>query len=176
LGHWGHSHSLFDEVTRVPLLLWSSEASDGRRVGAPVSLLDVAPTLLDLAALPVPASFDGRSLAPLVRGDTAAAGAAFENRAVFFENPVHGERGVRTATWTYIEGPGTGGSARRWLFLADDREQENDLASVHPEAVARLAGLVAARQARDRERSRGAETVPLDEGRIEDLEALGYLQ
>ncbi len=61
---WGHaSPYLFEEEIRVPLELvvpWIPKARGV--VPGNASLLDVAPTLLEAAGLPVPAAFEGRSL------------------------------------------------------------------------------------------------------------------
>jgi arylsulfatase A-like enzyme len=63
--------ALFDAyATRVPLLvIWPGHLPAGRRVETPVSMIDVLPTLLDLAGLPAPDVLQGRSLAPLLRGE-----------------------------------------------------------------------------------------------------------
>jgi len=61
---WGHaSPYLFEEEILVPLearVPWAPRARGIRRGNA--SHLDVAPTLLDAAGVPAPASFEGRSL------------------------------------------------------------------------------------------------------------------
>ncbi|MCA9547181.1 MAG: sulfatase-like hydrolase/transferase, partial [Myxococcales bacterium] len=59
-GH--HGVSLFDEVVRVPLLLYVPGVG-GRTVDAPVSLVDLAPTLLELTGAQALPDTDGRSLA-----------------------------------------------------------------------------------------------------------------
>jgi choline-sulfatase len=61
---FGHGNSLYEEQIHVPLLVLLPGQSTGRIVDEPVSLVDVAPTLLDLAGIAVPASFEGRSLRP----------------------------------------------------------------------------------------------------------------
>ncbi len=68
-GEWQHGASLHEEVLRVPLVLWGpGRIPAGRRIATPVSLIDVAPTLLELSGVPLPAGLDGRSLLPLLRG------------------------------------------------------------------------------------------------------------
>lgn len=52
----------YDLSIRAPLLVrWPTMITAGRRVEDFVSLMDVGPTLLELAGLPVPAEMDGRS-------------------------------------------------------------------------------------------------------------------
>jgi len=70
-GLYLHGESLASREIRVPLL-WSGPSRRGSRVETPVSLLDLAPTLLDLAGLPAPASFRGRSLRPALEGKDLA--------------------------------------------------------------------------------------------------------
>jgi arylsulfatase A-like enzyme len=70
--HW-RKMALWEQTTRVPLLVrapWRVEAGGG--FDDPVSLLDLAPTLTDLAGIPTPAQFEGQSLV----GITPAAAAA----------------------------------------------------------------------------------------------------
>lgn len=62
--------ALFDAYnTRVPLIfVWPGRIAGGRRIGQPVSMIDVLPTLLELLELPQPEVVQGQSLAPLLLG------------------------------------------------------------------------------------------------------------
>jgi arylsulfatase A-like enzyme len=63
-----HGHSLYQELVHVPLLVrWPGQVPSGARIRTPVSLLDVAPTLLELARLPADPVHQGRSLATTLR-------------------------------------------------------------------------------------------------------------
>jgi len=77
-GHVGHGQTLFQEVIRVPLIVLAPRRHESRVVASLVSLLDVAPTLLELAGVgPAPPSFVGQSLAPLIAGADAGRDFAF---------------------------------------------------------------------------------------------------
>lgn len=70
-GQVQHGGAVFDETLRVPLIFWSpGRIPAGRRIAAQASLIDVAPTLIDLAGLPVPEALDGRSLRAALLGGT----------------------------------------------------------------------------------------------------------
>ncbi len=71
-----HGSSLYDEQVRVPLLVHAPGLSP-RRIGAPVELVDVAPTLLGLLELPVAESMRGDDLRPLMAGQADSLGPAF---------------------------------------------------------------------------------------------------
>ena len=66
-----HGLTLFEESIRVPLIVLGSGAPAGRVVPDPVTLLDVAPTLLAFAGLPLPPRFEGRSLRERLAGGDA---------------------------------------------------------------------------------------------------------
>lgn len=67
-GYDGHQQ-LFDEVMHVPLLfVWSRHVPAGRRISELVSLVDVAPTILQLAGVDAPPGLDGLSLVPVMSG------------------------------------------------------------------------------------------------------------
>ncbi len=64
----GH-HYLYDENLLVPLMIAGpSGRGAGRRVSQQVRLVDVVPTVLELAGLPLPEGVDGVSLAPWMDG------------------------------------------------------------------------------------------------------------
>ena len=63
----------FDGLTRVPLIWrWPGRFTAGLRSDALVELTDIAPTLLEIAGLPVPEETQGRSLLPLLQGAARA--------------------------------------------------------------------------------------------------------
>jgi len=71
-GHGAMSHGgiPYREVVRVPLVLHLPQhSSAGTRAKYPVALVDVMPTLLELAGLPSPASARGRSLLSSKKSD-----------------------------------------------------------------------------------------------------------
>ncbi len=66
----GHGTSLFDTTIRVPLIFWSpGRVAPGHRVATPVSLVDVGPTILELAGGEWPTDHQGRSLADWMTGE-----------------------------------------------------------------------------------------------------------
>lgn len=67
-GLMGHHQTLFEEVVRVPLMMLVPGRTQRHDVTALVSLVDVAPTILDLLGVPLPDGFAGRSLRPLLDG------------------------------------------------------------------------------------------------------------
>ena len=76
LGDHGLAHKgcrFFDGLTRVPLIIsWPGHLESDLRSDALVELLDVAPTLMELAGLPTPPEMQGRSLVPILSGRTCS--------------------------------------------------------------------------------------------------------
>jgi len=64
-GAWFHNQNLDDAQTRVPLVI-AVPGTAPRAVTGPVSLVDLAPTLLDLTGVTTPAGMNGTSLATTV--------------------------------------------------------------------------------------------------------------
>jgi len=122
-------------------------AAPGGRAGvvAPqtVELVDVMPTVCDLAGVPLPAGTDGRSLAPLVRVGQAA---GFPDRPAITEVVVRdgsatGSRGVsmRSGKWRYTEW--NNGAAGRQLYDHDTDPQELVNLADRPEQATTVAAL-----------------------------------
>jgi arylsulfatase A-like enzyme len=63
----------FDGAVRVPLVMhWPGRYKAGLRSGALVESIDIAPTLLEAAGIPVPWTMQGKSLDGILRGAAPA--------------------------------------------------------------------------------------------------------
>ena len=101
-------HGLFDkrfmyeESLRMPVLVrWPGAIRAGSRTGALALNVDFAPTFLDVAGVAVPASMQGRSLVPLLRGETPGDWRTAVYYRYYHDPGHHDTRahyGVRTAT------------------------------------------------------------------------------
>lgn len=65
-------HSLFEAALKTPLIIADPRFSQSASVSAVTDLLDVYPTLVDLAGLPMPAHLNGETLRPLLENPTLA--------------------------------------------------------------------------------------------------------
>ena len=113
----------YEEDMRVPLIIFDPRLPASRR-GAKVPGMalnvDVAPTMLDLAGVPVPSVMQGRSLASLLSGKTPADWRTeffYEHHAVPARIPP--VEAVRTERWKYI----------RWIKAEPVVEELYDLQS-----------------------------------------------
>jgi arylsulfatase A-like enzyme len=69
-GRWNHGFNLYEEQLHVPLFLrWKPRLRQGSRVTDRVQLIDIMPTLLDLAGLPGPDGMQGASMVGLLAGE-----------------------------------------------------------------------------------------------------------
>jgi arylsulfatase A-like enzyme len=105
-GEWGYGGKalLYEPSIRIPLIVHDPRLKGrGGLVSQELVVMpDLAPTILDLCGLQVPAAMQGRSLAPLLRGEAVAWRDDFfaENLFVSQNYPVvHGVRGKR---WKYL--------------------------------------------------------------------------
>jgi choline-sulfatase len=90
-------NSLWDRSTRVPVIFAGPGIPEGEKSGEPVELLDIYPTLTDLADLGEPSGTEGVSLRALL---TDPFSAARERPAITTHNPDN--HGVRSKDWRYI--------------------------------------------------------------------------
>jgi arylsulfatase A-like enzyme len=68
-GYWGHGRNLYEPTLRIPLgFAWAGRLRPGTVLDAPAANIDVAPTILGLAGLPVPANFRGLDWTPVFQG------------------------------------------------------------------------------------------------------------
>ena len=70
---WAEKRWMYEESFKFPLLVrWPGAVRPGTRIDALVQNIDLAPTLLTVAGLPVPPEVHGRPLQPLLGGETPA--------------------------------------------------------------------------------------------------------
>ena len=67
--HW-RKGTLWEEVTRVPLIIYAPDKMTNQTCSQPVSLIDIYPTLIDLCGLPKIAELEGESLVPQLMNPT----------------------------------------------------------------------------------------------------------
>lgn len=112
--------SLYDHSVRVPLVMAGPGVPEGQRFNALCYLHDIYPTVCDLAALETPPSVEGRSLAPVLRGEQAGV------RDVLHLAYRHLHRGVRDPRYKLIE-INVEGRRRTQLFdLVEDPDELHD--------------------------------------------------
>jgi arylsulfatase A-like enzyme len=140
---WFDHHGLYDTNLRVPLIVrLPGVVPAGVRINGQVSLLDIAPTILEMAGVrdtPETVPLEGRSLAPAFSGGLC--GGAME-QVYLTECTWMRKRGLRTAEWKLIvarEHPDIHGRPPVELYdlRRDPREQVN-LAQARPEVARRL--------------------------------------
>ncbi|MBC7237094.1 MAG: sulfatase-like hydrolase/transferase [Chloroflexi bacterium] len=62
--------SMYDIITRTPLIVWApGRFQGGRQIDALVQQFDIAPVIMELAGLPVPAHWETESLMPFLKGE-----------------------------------------------------------------------------------------------------------
>ncbi|MCB9709452.1 MAG: sulfatase-like hydrolase/transferase [Myxococcales bacterium] len=80
-----HGSTLYDEQVRVPLIVHVPGAAP-RRIGVPVELIDLSPTLINLVGFSIPSTMRGMDMRPLAEGRERAVHPVFS--AVSYQHMV----------------------------------------------------------------------------------------
>ncbi|MGH9389706.1 MAG: sulfatase family protein, partial [Vicinamibacteria bacterium] len=186
-----HDFTLYDEVLRVPLVIRGPGVVPGAAIAQQVRLMDLAPTLLELAGVEPMTDIEARSLAPLLRGGTlpyleafaesAPARPQFPEQDKIYLSGIRGKwRMVRTDRWKLILIPRAEGDLYELYDLVEDPGETKNLFAELPGEATKLSPLLEAWIARDPLRdseTSGEEGVEeLDPSAIEQLKTLGYIQ
>ena len=114
-GNYGHTFFLYEENVHVPFII-AGLIETQQRVRKPVSLVDSAPTILDLLGIASPPSYQGRTML-----DHAP------RMALFLADYSLGLLGLRDGPWKFVHETGSG---RSKLFdLAKDPRELSDVSA-----------------------------------------------
>ena len=160
----GAKGAFFEGGIRVPTCMsWPAEIEAGSACGIPITGVDYLPTFAELAGAPLPTAqpVDGRSIAPLLRGESGG----LANRAIYWHYPlylagsgynlvvpVHGTDKmywratpcsvIRKGDWKLLQF--FEDNSVKLFNIAEDMSETTDLARTHPEKAKELLDLLTA--------------------------------
>ena len=175
-GGFEHGHAMWEEVLRIPLVFWGPGISPGRE-SMPVSLTDVAPTLLDWIDVPIPEDFDGQSLWP-----TLSTGVGIPDRTLVAEGRLYGPNRRALIRWPLKLILDENNRPLRVADLATDPGEHQNMLQSDPDRVDEFVRNLVRELRDDLALAEGApiqpqdEPVELDEDTLERLRSLGYLR
>ncbi|MDP8224183.1 MAG: sulfatase [Candidatus Lernaella stagnicola] len=171
---YGHGMTLFEGEIRVPCIVAGPGVPAGRTLDGPTSLMDVAPSILELLEFPAPTQIDGRSFVDALKTNRRA-----PTRWIAGENHWLSSQPVRylcDGEWKWQSGLHDTVKGREveypeaWYFLPDDPDENVPFTADEP--VPQLEELL---QLLFAEKRAGEAPVPLSQAERERLKSLGYL-
>jgi arylsulfatase A-like enzyme len=172
----GHAFNVFTQVLHVPLIIRFPFPVDVPPIRVQVRNLDVAPTVLDLAGIPVPESFQGESLLPIIEDPASASDRT--NFAALGPPVMPGaleQVSVTDGTWTMLRNLGDPG--REYLFDRKlDPREDVDLLEIEPDQADRMRAILDAHLASETIEEIHESGVRISPMIRDRLKALGYLE
>jgi arylsulfatase A-like enzyme len=145
-----YKRSCHEASIRVPTVLTGPGLNGGGQVDELVSLVDLPPTLLDVAGIPVPAHMQGHSILPLIRGEKTD----WPDDIFIQISESQIGRAIRTSRWKYSVSTPIAGAGL--LQMASNQYEEEYLYDLEadPYELTNLIGLVSHQKVADRMRER----------------------
>jgi arylsulfatase A-like enzyme len=143
---FGHGHSLYSEVIRVPLMFsLPGTIARGKVVRSQARLVDVMPTILEILGITADLHLEGTSLLPLLTGRgtvTAGPGRLFAPQVAYTEGLLHGpeQKGIISHPWKLIYDFRT--REERLFNLDQDPAETRNLVDSRPKPLALLEGMI----------------------------------
>jgi len=171
-GEETHGIFLYDETIRVPLLLkLPQKEMFGKRVRGRVRLLDIAPTILEAAGIPIPSQMQGQSLLRVTRMSPETDQPAYSRSD--FPQQAFGWSTLeswRAGKYLYIRAP------KPELYdLSADPGATRNLASTSKAILATMASQLEAFDSRFDQQSAKSDNRGLSSSEVQKLASLGYV-
>jgi arylsulfatase A-like enzyme len=175
-GVQGHARNVLTPVLHVPLVIRFPFRIEPIRVVSQVRNLDIAPTLLDLAGLRPPASFEGRSLLPLLEQPAGASDLpSYASLTTLLYRDAMLQESVTDGLWTFARN--TDASGKEFLFDRSVDPGENvSLVEIEKTRAQRMRSLLDGYLALEPETATVEPDVRIDPALAQKLRALGYLR
>ncbi|MFW6279521.1 MAG: sulfatase [Planctomycetota bacterium] len=141
--------SMYEASVHEPLIIAGPDVEQGATVSRPVSLIDLYPTLMDMARISYndfashpryPDSLDGQSLMPLLGGENDPSRRDWVFGEYNGDRCCTGSYMLRRGRWKYIKHVGYN---PKLFDLQDDPWEENNVAAEKPEIAAEMEGILA---------------------------------
>jgi arylsulfatase A-like enzyme len=172
---WGHGHSLFNEVVKIPLIMrFPAMIPAGTKVTSVAALVDVMPTLLELSGIEGKVETAGKSLLPLLKSKEAES----EPRSSYGEVLTGGRKAWFLTDGTYkILRAQKGVLEEIMLFdLRDGDREAHDLSDSLPEVKADFVRKMDKIYQESASKAVAEENMRIDKATEDQLRALGYIQ
>ena len=171
-GHGEETHGVFlyDETIRVPLLLkFPQNQNAGKRVRTRARLVDVAPTILEIAGVPIPSQMQGQSLLRIAKANADQPVYSVSN----FPQQAFGWSALeswRAGKYLYIKAP------RPELYdLSADPGATRNLAQTSRATLETIAGQLDAFDRRFNDAGGASGASELSSSEMQKLASLGYV-
>lgn len=185
-----HGHSLYDDLVRIPLIIFHPKYRNPRMIKSQVRIVDVLPTILDFLNIPAPRSLSGTSLVPWMKGEETGDLDAYSEAIHLTDNPFHDfgpeRKSIRTGDYKYIFAPDLEEKEyrgrnmtfqKRELFnLSADRQEKNNLVLEEPNIAEELHQKVEAFMVRRKPVRLERQKTHITPETRKRLKALGYIQ
>jgi arylsulfatase A-like enzyme len=126
-GTYGHAN-VYEPALHIPMVIKFPKGQfAGTRFKPVVELVDLMPTILDVAGAPIPDGLDGKSLVRALKNEEKPKDMGFSQR--------YTQKAVRDAGWKLIR---TRPDTYEIYNVAQDPQEKNNLAAAEPDEVARL--------------------------------------
>ncbi|MBT4139295.1 MAG: sulfatase, partial [Candidatus Latescibacteria bacterium] len=133
--------SAYDELLHIPLMMsYPNGLPKNTRIGQQVQNVDILPTVLDLLKLPIPETLQGRSLVPLILGESDVELPAFTETTPggYQATPQMMKtriRAMRTSDWKLIHTHGPGVDRYELYNLKDDPKEYHNVVDDFPDVA-----------------------------------------
>ena len=169
-GEETHGVFLYDETVHVPLLLkFPQNQNAGKRVTARARLVDVAPTILEIAGVPIPSQMQGQSLLRIAKANADQPVYSISN----FPQQAFGWSSLeswRAGKYLYIKAP------KPELYdLAADPGATHNLAQTSKATLETIAGQLDAFDRRFSDAGNTSRGSELTSSEMQKLASLGYV-
>jgi arylsulfatase A-like enzyme len=174
-GGTGHDNQVYEELLRVPLIIYAPGLLQPGRVSTPVTTIDILPTLREVAQAPPSPRDQGVSLLKTLRGEVRGPRTFYPMRWWEPSDVRLAKKAVVRERYKYILSLPEG-KEELYDLEADPKERKN-LAGELPQVASELKQSLRAFEHKAETHPREfAETVRLTREKAEELKALGYVQ
>lgn len=166
-GSIGHGPTLYQEIVRVPLIIWQKQFErPGATVDSFASLVDIVPTVLSVCGIKNRGTIRGRQLLPLGDAiDSDTAWAEVDEDRLFYSH----KRAFVWNRWKMI----SSADGRELYDLDADPRETADLSSTRTKLADSLS--LKTEEFSRKLKRRKAPTLKIDERKLKELESLGYI-